>query len=457
MNNSIQLIDNFILFNYYSIIDEELKFFKKGSIPMIYYPNGIPCFEANCYMLEQVKLSKSQKHRGGSLRTYANNIYHLVKFCFYNKKTIPSFSSLNDNLFKEFINSLIIEVDPKTNQRKRENNQVIKIGRECIKFLFFIQKIYKLQYFIGTDSFNAIYVFEKKSNYANLRTKHKNKTYDHLSFPYKSPLKRRFPISDSKIETLKECIGNHNDKALRIRNLCLIETLEQTGARRSEVLLLKVSDVKNALKSTDISPSLKIFNLKKLFDNTYRYIPVPRIFLLNLNSYIRKYRTSIIKKLNIEDHDYVFINHKNGKPLSPDTLTTYINSWKKNSGVTGDAMAHMFRHRFITEQLKCILNDYSNKNPEVLNELLTNTELLTLELLEWTGHSSIESVKPYVHLALSDFIRKHNISDLFTKKASIKLIIEKLKALSKESSQPDISNELNLIIELIKIYENLND
>ena len=32
MNNSIQLIDNFILFNYYSIIDEELKFFKKGFI-----------------------------------------------------------------------------------------------------------------------------------------------------------------------------------------------------------------------------------------------------------------------------------------------------------------------------------------------------------------------------------------------------------------------------------------
>ena len=91
---------------------------------------------------------------------------------------------------------------------------------------------------------------------------------------------------NTKIETLKEFIGNHNDKALRIRNLCLIETLEQTGARRSEVLLLKVSDVKNALKSTDISPSLKIFNLKKLFDNTYRYIPVPRIFLLNLNSYI---------------------------------------------------------------------------------------------------------------------------------------------------------------------------
>lgn len=80
------------------------------------------------------------------------------------------------------------------------------------KIPFFIQKIYKLQYFIGTDSFNAIYVFEKKSNYANLRTKHKNKTYDHLSFPYKSPLKRRFPISDSKIETLKEFIGNHNDK-----------------------------------------------------------------------------------------------------------------------------------------------------------------------------------------------------------------------------------------------------
>ena len=79
MNNSIQLIDNFILFNYYSIIDEELKFFKKGSIPMIYYPNGIPCFEANCYMLEQVKLSKSQKHRGGSLRTYANNIYRRIQ------------------------------------------------------------------------------------------------------------------------------------------------------------------------------------------------------------------------------------------------------------------------------------------------------------------------------------------------------------------------------------------
>lgn len=199
-----------------------------------------------------------------------------------------------------------------------------------------------------------------------------------------------------------EHINNEPNREKRIRDVALYSFLETTGARNSEVHMATVKDVDNALMQGDV-PLLRITTLKR--NNHQRFIPVPQAFLSTITQYIRKIRRKIIKKTIgvANDHGYLFLNLRNGEPLSAESTRRRMNEWKKACGIKESFHPHLFRHAFITNTLKRIILQHNNiNNTDDFRKHLLHTEKFQLELQQWTGHTNISSLDTYIDLVFSD-------------------------------------------------------
>ena len=136
------MISNLSLPNYLSTSKQDIKFFNIDALPFLVYSNGIPCYEANSYLIYKLKFGYSQKYNGGTYRIFANHLTHFIRFTFSCKR-IENFSQFDNNLFSDFMDYL--QDDPYV----RSNNQIISIAYQIIDFLFFIAELYNINNFIG--------------------------------------------------------------------------------------------------------------------------------------------------------------------------------------------------------------------------------------------------------------------------------------------------------------------
>lgn len=445
-------IKNLNIWDHYSYRDAKLVTRIIPAFPFIQYPNGMPCYEANLYLLNFLKKGHSTLNKG-SISKYASNISHLVNYCYENK--ISKFSELNDNHITDLIKKLIFETNPITNFRVRQNNQVITIGTQCLDFLFFVQYLYNFTNLIGTkSSFKIKVIYKSKDRRKRSKRSQYDGYYIHQSFPHQNNKKTRVPVSFHAIKKLREYIKSNYERPLAFRHLCMVETLEFTGARRAEVCLIKVQDVIDALKSSPNSPSLKLTTLKNK-KNQQRFVPVPRNFLENLSIYLRFFRKAVISKtIGLEnDHGFLFISHTSGLPLTPDTVTTYFNNWGKI--LNENVHPHAFRHLFITEKLKLLILKHNYENIDDFRHALLNTDMFKKMLQQWTGHSAIQSLDNYINLAFSDLGRSEKLKDDVQISLSITAFKDRINFIKDEiRSNPEQSSQL--VDELTKAIDLLN-
>ncbi|WP_288366457.1 tyrosine-type recombinase/integrase [uncultured Acinetobacter sp.] len=423
------------LYDYYSPLTKKIQYFHIESVPYFFYPNNKPCFEANFYIINKISRS-SGKINHGTLKIYSNHISHIIRYIYINN--IQSFTDLNNESFSNFIKFLQFEKKNSNKNFLRTNNQVISIGRQCLDFLRFVGELYNLENFIGESEAYSILVKIKK----HLRKNRFSSSLSHSSFPLPSNKQKRYPISNDVASKIYKHVTQNPNIGLRIRNTCLIDSLEQTGARRQEILLIRVEDVRLALQSELICPMLQLRTLKTRKE-LFRVIPVPKTYLQNLSLYIRRIRKKIIEKtigLN-NDHGYVFISHSTGKPLSPDTFTTYMHKWASEINLNGQAFAHLYRHRFITEKFKCLILEHQINNPDTFRQLLINTHKFQQIIQQWTGHTSLESLNVYINLAYSDLSNIDQTIENVISKVDLALITEKINILTEFINSSDLSSE----------------
>lgn len=446
----------FEIWDYYSHISAELKTRSIKDIPFIRWPNRLPCIEANLFMLSQFNKSLSRRVKGGTLRTYAFNLSHLLRFCFDSQINIID---LTEGRFTLFIRGLQAE-KTSMGDRVRTNNQVIKIGRTCIDFLRFVADFHAVENFIGQENFNAIKVEEKEFKIVPEDSKKPIIKYywQHNSFPSPDNKNKRHPISDDAVKALKKVIRSQIDSKLMKRNLCLFQAYEQTGGRRTEIAMLKVSDVKKAYESELECPMLRLQTLKRKDQNSFRQVPVPWIFIDNLMDYISTNRRRIIRKtIGIgNDHGYLFISHTTGKPLTPDTISTYMNNWRAESGVEDQAFVHLIRHAYITEKLKCIILEHNLENKDQFRKSLLNTERFKMQLREWTGHTNLSSLDTYIDLAFADLAGVNHTYTAVTLKSSVEVVKDRLDMLKTDTKNShktttEIFNEVDRIIAAFEV------
>lgn len=332
---------------------------------------------------------------------------------------------MNNDRFCQFIRNL--QARDENGDNIRSANRVIEIGRECISFLFFVQSFNHKSNLIGSDYSCQIKV-EKKNNSIKVeggRTIKTDHNYHHFSLPNPVGTRRRKPISVTASRKMLEVIRENKDPFKRQRDMCLYELLEQTGGRIGEISLITIEDIREANSSDENAPSLKLTTLKRQDRKSIRYVPVPRLVIDNLMSLVRNRRCVIRKKIQSttcslsSDHGYLFANVHTGKAMSRNSLSNLVAEWRIKSGIQEMGHAHLFRHAYITATLKRMLLQADIETKDQLRKSLLDINKLKQELQQWTGHTNISSLDPYIDLVFSDIsgikkiVRKLNIEPSF--------------------------------------------
>lgn len=419
-----------------------------NNIPMVSWPDGRPCHEANLYLLLCFERGLSRKEAGGTLAQYAKLISHLIRFCFYNKN---SFLSLTDSSFSMFIRSLQGEMDSqKPGEKSRSAAHVSSIGRVCLSFLFYIGSLNLESSFVGpTGTIRA----EKREYRIFSHGRFIAREYwHHHSFPSPEPKVQRLPISSVNIRKMVDAIPNISVTTFqRKRRFILVKLLEITGARRVEVGNIKIEDIYNA-RLMPGGPSLKVVNAKRPGGKEdYRYLPVSRVDIELVINYIEKFRRRVINKTVgfSKDRGFLLVSERTGTKLATETLTNEILLISKGANIEEQACAHMFRHRFITKLFVAFIEQHNFENSDDFRRALLDGESLKKKVQEYTGHSSLNGLEPYIHLAfeeVSSFKRTLNV-------IKAKLAVESLK-----SNVEEVEYELNSgrsvseVVELLRTY-----
>lgn len=454
----VNKLHNFERWDFLSPLDQKLKMLNANDTPFITYENGVPCYEANMYMHTQLLESRSRRGNGGTLRTYANCIIHLVKFI-ERQPYLTHFSQLTDSTFKLFVQGLTVERN-KIGELERSNNRVIAIAHCCLRFLIFIQDFHDLDNFIGKEKQNAICIKIKvhKISIEGSKFKKEVETVTHTSVPTKDEVKSRLPVSEDDALKVWQFVQAQENRDKRLRDIALYQTMENTGARVTEFHLLTVDDFNKAL-GTGKNPHLKLTTLKRKDDNVSRSIPVPRSLLRDIKNYI-KVRKKVLSKRKVKNHGYLFISLTTGKPLQADSWSAYLNKWKTELGIEGELHPHLYRHAFITNKLKEIILQHKITSIGEFQESLLHTEKFKMELQQWTGHQALYSLDTYVHLVFSDLNGYSETYNAVALKASVTIVKRQVSMVKKQLKEKEITmTECLLMVEdILTAFEgDIND
>ena len=187
------------------------------------------------------------------------------------------------------------------------------------------------------------------------------------------------------------------------RNRIILKLLEITEARVGEIALLTVQYIENVF--TQDKPTLKMRILKKrgqLVD--YRYVPVNKADFNEVLTYIKIYRSKIIKNTigKANDEGFLLVNENTGKAILSITITNEINKIRKVAGIEENVCAHMFRHRFITNLFIQLIKQYDIQNKDQFRNSLMDLENLKVYIQQVTGHKNVNSLDNYIDIAKSE-------------------------------------------------------
>ncbi len=401
-----------------------------SKVTSLYWPNGRLCLEASMFLLELFESNLSIRGRGGSILVYASQISHLVRYCYRNN---IGFLDLTDNAFSQFVRGLNVA---ENKARTRAARTIVAIGEITLRFLSFVGHLHGQENFVGPGgTIRTVWSSDQLASrhYAPQQRFASHQIFSHRSLPQPSPVKRGMPISSADVQRLRAAVIEHSASGfLRMRRQVTMLLLEVTGGRISEVVLLNVDHIKEAIKLA--RPMLPFPTLKRGGNNAVlRHIPVALPDLLFIDEYIRIHRRRIIRRtVGVgADHGYLLVAERGGRPLSGGYIGTEMSRLRSLAGLEGKAHCHMFRHRFITKLFKQLIEIHKFENPDAFRQALFNLEGVRAQVMEWTGHRSLSGFSNYIHLAFEehealaksveqfqDFQLTRSIGDTLTRMAS---------------------------------------
>jgi len=356
-------------------------------------------------MLELFNRGLSRTDGGGTLKTYAANISHLLRFCW--KRRIDPIDLTDDN-FVQFVKKLGIERRArKPEALARDSNHVLAIGRNCLDFLASLGRRAGDAGFVGPEGRikceqreYPVKIFSKSGGASVIYKKY----WYHWAFPAPDPKKHRLPISSDLIDRLRAAIEPASKSThLRKRRYTTIKLLEITGGRRIEVASLTVASVRKAAGMEEPMLEIKTFKKRGGTPKT-RVIPIHPHDVKSLMDYIDVNRARIIRRTcgAANDHGFLLVNGKTGRALRAGTITKEIRLLATEAGIEVQACPHMFRHRYITKLFVALIEAHKCQNEDEFRRALLDGHTLREKIREWTGHDSLESLNDYIHLAFDE-------------------------------------------------------
>ena len=388
---------------------------KISSFPFMRWPNGRPCEAINMYLLDMKILVT-----GDTLKTYASELSHLVRYCFQNN---IAFDSLTDSYIYDFSKELQNERSLRyPTERARNNNTVRKIISRSLLYLQWYQKNLlspNSKRLIDEKRYSPNIVITIKSN----PHKRQGNTYiTHRAMPTSVSQEPKHPISQSIIENIElmveklSTLEEQSEKTLRkyqhdldgyksqleyirARRRFMIWLLKRTGLRPSEMVEINIADHYDILKTKRIiiptKKRRKEIAPKRSFPITLkdsatfkRYLTVRERFLTHLEE----------KGIQVEQS--LFLG-SDGKSIKKGSLEKDFSRLVKACGYEDvQACFSMFRHRFITYEVIVHLKEFMSGSGKT-RQIMTDADYRSIlkRVSTKTGHGSEESLWHYIDLA----------------------------------------------------------
>ncbi len=150
-----------------------------------------------------------------------------------------------------------------------------------------------------------------------------------------------------------------------LRDRAILETLYATGARASEVVGLKLTDL-----HLD-SSFLKCFGK----GSKQRIVPIGKPAIHALRTYLEQQRPSLVQ--TAPETEWVFVS-RGGRQLTREMLWVVVKKYVRRTGLNARVSPHTLRHSFATHLLA------------------GGADLRTVQ--ELLGHSSIQTTQRYTHV-----------------------------------------------------------
>ncbi len=286
------------------------------------------------------------------------------------KKTLISYKSfLEENYSENTMQSYMFDIEKFFDaQSIKKKKDLIKIKRDSLE-----------EYMVSLENAGAshstilrsIAALKNFFRYSFDEGIIKNDPTEDIQLP-KAQRKLPLTMNDEEIITLLEAPDNTTVKGIRDR--AMFELMYATGARVSELINLKISDV-----------SLKNEFVVLTTGKKSRYVPIGKIAIEALYEYLQKARSEIAT----ETSGNMFFLNLYGQPISRQgfwkIVKGYIEECKLNPGITVQSL----RHSFAVHMIK--------------NGADTNS------VSEMLGYSDASSVKKYLE------VLNNNIRDIYKK------------------------------------------
>lgn len=445
---------------------------KFPSLPLMYWPNATPCHLVNLWLMELAKSSTGKE----SAKTNATLITHLVRFCFTRN---ISFYDFNDSYLKILTNTL--QNDLRTGKLQitrlaRSSSQVLAIQHTILRFLLWLQNShppYDQLPVIGLAVDQPRIVIEWRYK---PRSRAPYLWHSELVTP-SAPINDKFPMPEQYITKLRNAVyqryqtlisrhknseqePNHHLEILKYlysRRMFTINMMTNFGLRPQELQEMPISDNSDIASTlTIVLPTKKTRTLQ-----SSRRLKINMGLAVTLQSYFDD-RLNFIKYLTVHKNTAPQNNQvllgKSGEPLNKASLTKEFDRLCSDAGLNDKKVClSMFRHRFISREVKAELLLRLKNNPDFLRELTPSLkENVARTVILKTGHRNPSSIWHYVdeqYKLLSAPDSHESLQSIKDDLDQTKNTVDDLEFRHHFSSQEHIASELKLLREHIRTLE----
>ena len=158
------------------------------------------------------------------------------------------------------------------------------------------------------------------------------------------------------------------DTPIEARNKAMIELAYASGLRVSELVSLKLGDIHLDMQYVQVYGK----------GNKERIVPVGEKAIDSINYYLKNARPQLLKSHS----DMLFLNAKDGKPITRQGFFLILKEKAKEAGIKKEISPHKLRHSFASHLLK------NNVDLRIIQELL--------------GHEDISTTERYTHIKNED-------------------------------------------------------
>ncbi|MGF6370928.1 integrase [Paraburkholderia sp. RAU6.4a] len=398
-----QLIVRLHDFEYLDRVEDDGGKFKDAKgITQLTWPDGRLCFEATAYLHAlTIERHASTQIRGGTPRTKAFHLSHLIRLCYQNK---TDFVDLTDEMVSRFMQSLIEHTqrgDGSAKNGRRNGTTAHTIGCDWLDLLEFVGSLHGIAGLIGRNGVIRAQKVSKDYGGEHGVPKRTMLVWEHSALPTRDEYKTRramsFEVLNKLTAAVPKCIKSEKFAMFRKRQLRLIlRLLRVTGLRRAELCMLRISDIEAAMSKK--VAVLTVASVKKR-RHTTRDIEIDHGELNEVLQFVKYFRKDVVEAYGKDEggDGWLFVSSTTGERLSDNTITQWMGALRHEAGVEEQACAHMFRHLFAVERLCRLMEKHHKMTRSSFQEAMLGSRALKLEVMKELGHASEKSLEIYLN------------------------------------------------------------